>query len=43
MRAAATFFKQMCSKFDKKKKALPPETGTLAHLNNIKQQSQWMF
>lgn len=44
MHAVATAFKQMCGKFDGKKKSLPPETRTLAHLNNIEQQqSLWMF
>ena len=46
MHTVATFFKQMCRKFDggKKNKSLPPETRTLTHLNNIEQQqSLWMF
>lgn len=43
MHTVATFFKQMCSKFDEKNKSLPPETRALAHLNNREQQSPWMF
>lgn len=45
MHSVATSLKQMCSKFDgkKKKTSLLPETRTLAYLNNIQQQSLWMF
>lgn len=34
MHTVATFFKQMCSKFDENNKSFPPETRTLAYLNN---------
>lgn len=45
MHTVATFFKQMCSKFDGKKKNLfPLKLGHLVHLNNIEQQqSLWTF
>lgn len=44
MHSVATSLKQMCSKFDEKKKtSLLPETRTLAYLNNTQQQSLWMF
>lgn len=44
MHTVATFFKQMCGKFDENNKSLPPETRTLAYLNNKENNSSlWMF